>query len=70
MHCNSKHADNMTWRELRLIAKKNGYHFVSHGKKHDKYENPETKSRIMIERHWSQEVRPGLLKTLKKEIGF
>ena len=60
----------MTWRELKIKAEDSGYRFVSHCKKHDKYENPETGSRIMIERHWSQEVRPGLLKVLKKEIGF
>lgn len=60
----------MTWRELEKIAVANGYEFVSHGKKHDKYVNRTTGSRIMIERHWSQEVRAGLLKTLKKEIGF
>ncbi len=60
----------MTWKELKVKAEANGYRFVSHGKKHDKYENPETGSRIMIERHWSQEVRPGLMKVLRKEIGF
>lgn len=60
----------MKWRELKIIAEAKGYKFVSHGKKHDKYENPETKSRILIERHWSQEVRPGLLNDLRKEIGF
>lgn len=47
-----------------------GYRFVSNGKKHDLYENPETGSKIMIERHSSQEVRKGLLSALKKEIGF
>ncbi len=56
--------NGMTWKELEIKAKVNGYVFVSHGKKHDKYENPETGSRIHIERHWSQEVRPGLLKVL------
>lgn len=60
----------MTWKELKRKAEQNGYEFVSHGKKHDKYLNPKTGSRIMIDRHWSQEVRPGLLKVLQKEIGF
>lgn len=60
----------MTWRELKRIAEAHGYKLVSHGKKHDKYENPETGSRIQIERHWSQELRNGLLNALKKEIGF
>lgn len=60
----------MTWRELKIKAEANGFIFVSHGKKHDKYENPASGKRILIERHWSQEVRPGLLKELKKVIGF
>lgn len=61
---------NMTWRELKIKAEAKGYVFIKHGKKHDKYKNPETGSQIQIERHWSQEVRPGLLAELKREIGF
>lgn len=60
----------MKWREVKIKAEANGYRLVGHGKKHDRYENPETGSIVFLERHWSQEVRPGLLKTLKKEIGF
>lgn len=60
----------MTWKELKLIAESRGYVFRKHGKKHDQYVNPETGSLIQVERHWSQEMRKGLLKTLKKEIGF
>lgn len=60
----------MTWREIRIKAEANGYEFVKHGKKHDKYWNPVTGSKILLERHWSQEVRQGLLENLKKEIGF
>ena len=60
----------MKWKELKIIAEAQGYSFVSHGKKHDKYENPLTGSRILLERHWSQEIRPGLLNKLRKEIGF
>lgn len=60
----------MTWKELKIRAERAGYQLVRNGKKHDIYKNPDTGSMIQIERHWSQEVRPGLLKTLKKEIGF
>ncbi len=60
----------MNWNELRREAERHGYVFVKHGKKHDKYMNDSTGDLIDIERHWSQEVRPGLLKALKKKIGF
>lgn len=60
----------MKWRELKIKAEEHGYVFKRHGKKHDIYENPATGSLIQIERHWSQEVRRGLLTVLKREIGF
>lgn len=59
----------MTWKELERMAVERGYEFVKHGGKHDIYKNPQTGSRIMIERHWSQEVRPGLMRALLKEMG-
>lgn len=59
----------MNWNELRREAERHGYVFVRNGKKHDIYINSNG-DLIQIERHWSQEVRPGLLKTLKKKIGF
>ncbi|MBO4380128.1 MAG: type II toxin-antitoxin system HicA family toxin [Muribaculaceae bacterium] len=60
----------MKWSELKSKAIENGFQFKKHGKKHDEYVNPTTGARIQIERHWSQEVRPGLLKRLKQIIGF
>ena len=47
-----------------------GFQFQKHGKKHDEYYNPDTGVKIQIERHKSQEVRPGLMKELKRIIGF
>ena len=41
-----------------------------HGKKHDIYIHKTTGLQLPIERHWSQEVRKGLLSKLKKQIGF
>ncbi len=61
---------NMNWNELRKLAVKNGFRLVQHGKKHDEYYNEKTGKTIQIERHWSQEVRKGLMLKLKKEIGF
>lgn len=60
----------MNWKELKTIAVQNGIVFVRHGKKHDIYRNEETGQTIQVERHWSQEVRNGLLKHLKQVIGF
>lgn len=35
----------MKWKELIKIAEAHGYKFESHGKKHDRYVNPETGKR-------------------------
>lgn len=60
----------MKWSELTKIAVAKGFQFQKHGKKHDEYYNPDTGVKIQIERHKSQEVRPGLMKELKRIIGF
>ncbi|MBQ0049149.1 MAG: type II toxin-antitoxin system HicA family toxin [Bacteroidales bacterium] len=52
----------------RLVISK-GYKFEKHGKKHDIYRNPETNDMLLIERHWSQEVRVGLMKKILSQIG-
>ena len=60
----------MKWNEIRKIAIKHGFVFYRELKGHDIYINPETGTKIMLERHQSQEVRKGLMYKLKKEIGF
>lgn len=59
----------MNWNEILKRVKKAGYEFERHGKKHDIYRHPITKERIPIERHWSQEVRPKLMKEILSQIG-
>lgn len=59
----------MKWSELIKIAVEKGYRFYAHGKKHDIYVNDKGE-RLIVERHSSQEIRPGLMKNLKKQIGF
>ncbi|MBO4455097.1 MAG: type II toxin-antitoxin system HicA family toxin [Bacteroidales bacterium] len=49
----------MTWNELRRLAVRKGWLFLRHGGKHDVYVKEGKK--ILIERHWSQEVRYGML---------
>ena len=60
----------MKWNELKAIATKKGWFFVRYGKKHDVYLHPNRKDVLYIERHGSQEIRPGLYKRLKKQVGF
>lgn len=60
----------MNWNEMKRKAVEHGFKFLKHGGKHDIYFHPETKQVIQLERHWSQEVRPGLMKRLKQQIGF
>lgn len=60
----------MNWNEMKKQAIKHGFVFVKNGGKHDEYYNPMTKRTILLERHWSQEIRKGLMMKLKKEIGF
>lgn len=60
----------MNWNEMRKKAIENGFELFKHGSRHDIYVNKSSGKIILIERHWSQEVRKGLMNKLKKEIGF
>jgi predicted RNA binding protein YcfA (HicA-like mRNA interferase family) len=60
----------MKWKELIKIAIARGYTLYAHGKKHDIYINKDTGDRLIVERHGSQEVRSGLMNTLKKKLNF
>lgn len=62
--------DEMTWTEMKKKAVENGFEFLKHGSRHDIYVNRSNGKIILLERHWSQEVRPGLMNKLKREIGF
>lgn len=59
----------MNWNEMKKLVISKGYKFERHGKKHDVYRHPETKDYLLIERHWSQEVRKGLMKDIMNRIG-
>lgn len=60
----------MNWNDIRRIAISRGYTFERHGSSHDIYRNEQTGDRLLIERHWSQEVRRGLLNALRKKLNF
>ena len=60
----------MKWSEMVHIVDEKGWLFERHGKRHDIYRNPISGERLLIERHWNQEVKSKLYKKLKKQIGF
>jgi predicted RNA binding protein YcfA (HicA-like mRNA interferase family) len=60
----------MKWSELRRIAERKGWCLLRRGGKHDIYCHKDKDYQIEIERHDSQEVKPGLFYKLKRQIGF
>lgn len=56
----------MKWSELRKIAKRKGWYLYRRGGRHDIYRHPDKDYPIEIERHDSQEVKPGLFYKLKR----
>ena len=56
----------MTWNELRKIAINNGWELYRHGGNHDVYKKKGCSRNLVIERHWNQEVRPGMMYKLLK----
>lgn len=59
----------MKWNEIIRIATEKGYRLHAHGKKHDIYVN-DNGERLVVERHGSQEIRPGLMNALKRQLGI
>lgn len=59
----------MKWNEIVRIATEKGYRLHAHGKKHDIYVN-DNGERLVVERHGSQEIRPGLMNALKRQLGI
>ena len=53
---------------MKRLAVANGFQYVTSRGKHDEYFNPETGKSILLERHWSQEVKSGLMNRLLKQI--
>ena len=56
----------MTWKDFERLAIKNGWKFVRHGGSHDIY--IKNGIPLQIERHWSKEVKMGLMIKLLKQI--
>jgi predicted RNA binding protein YcfA (HicA-like mRNA interferase family) len=47
-----------------------GFRLKEHRKKHDLYENTLTGRRVMVPRHWKQELRPGLFHRMLRDAGL
>lgn len=58
----------MKWSELIRLAQQNGWHLYRHGKKHDIYKKDGRDDMIQFERHMSEEVKPGLMNKILKQI--
>lgn len=58
----------MTWREFERYARKNGWHFVWHGSRHDIYAKEGRDDFLEIERHWDTELKRGIQKRLCKQV--
>lgn len=58
----------MKWREFKRIAESNGWVLKRNGASHDIYIHPKYEGPMQIERHWSKEIKPGLLRKLMKQV--
>lgn len=56
----------MIWKEVERLAVKNGWQFVRHGSRHDIY--IKNGIPLELERHWSREVKIGILIKVLKQI--
>lgn len=60
----------MKWSELKRQAIKHGWYLERHGRNHDIFAYKYKKFKIQMGRHGSDEVKKGLEKKLRKQIGF
>lgn len=62
----------MKWNEVRKIAESKGWELSKHGARHDQYTHPKRPKYdvLIIGRHGSQEVAPGTLNKIRKQVGF
>jgi len=47
-----------------------GFRLSEHRKKHDLYEHLVSKRRVMVPRHWKQELRTGLFQRMLRDAGL
>lgn len=60
--------NKMTWNELRKIILKKGWVLYKHGSRHDLYQKAGRTDLLLLERHWTEEIKPNLHKRLLKQI--
>lgn len=58
----------MKQNELNRCLRKAGCYLTGHGARHDVWYSPITGKTVRIPRHGTQEVSPGLLGTIKREL--
>ena len=61
----------MNYKEFTRLLKRNGYRFYRNGKgSHKIWIHPEMQYQIPIPDHGSKEIKPVLVKTIKKQAGI
>jgi predicted RNA binding protein YcfA (HicA-like mRNA interferase family) len=60
----------MKWSELRRKAIKMGWYLERHGSNHDIFVHMDKNFKIQISRHGSNEIKKGLEKKLRNQIGL
>ena len=58
----------MKYNQLYNELTKAGCFVTRHGAEHDEWFSPKTQMKIRVPRHGSHEVRPGLLRRIKKTL--
>ena len=58
----------MKWSELKRLAEEYGWKLARNGTRHDIYKKDGRTDVLIIERHWTEEIKPGLQKRLVKQI--
>ena len=58
----------MKWSEFKNLAVENGWELKRNGSRHDIYRKAGRPDALIIERHWTEEIKPGLLKRILKQI--
>lgn len=58
----------MTWNEFRKLILQKGWVLDRHGSRHDIYRKTGRMDCLLVERHWTEEIKPNLQNRILKQI--